>query len=93
MSEHEQFDPFRFEYKIAPKAVDGPLISEIKDFTPESDSSDNDSISPHKSSRYPLWKALIVAALALLALSALSAQPSNNNRARPPPLGLQGESP
>ena len=92
-SEHEQFDPFRFEYKIAPKAVDGPLISEINDFTPENDSSDNDYLSSHKPSKYPLLKALIAAALALLALSALSAQPSNNNRALPPPLGLQGDSP
>ena len=93
MSEHNQFDPFRFEYKIAPKPVDGPLISEIQEFAEESETSDNDCISSHKPAKYQLWKPLIVIALALLALSALSAQPSKNNRALPPPLGNQGKIP
>ena len=93
MSNSDQFDPFRFDYKISPKPVEGPLISEIVEQTTVIDAPAVPEKPAVTSSSFQGWKLLIIMALALLALSALSPQTSNRERALPPPLGMQGEAP
>ena len=94
MSDSDHFDPFRFEYKIAPKPVEGPLLCEIIDVKERSDIVESTNVSAITATKYRLWKALaVVVFLLLLVLSALSPQPSQYNRSLPPPLGKQGLAP
>ena len=87
---NDDYNPFRFGYNPEPQNIERPLVV-LLEVQPEEQ--DPVSTAPVQTKNNRLIWLIAISLFSLWTAAALSGNPSNSNRALPPPLGVQGKHP